>query len=118
MINDDFLDDEDENFTPKKRVDIEIPDFLNKGVELPTEEQIIAQATLNNIPNNTDIEKQNHLAELDRACQNWDEEEWRIVIQRANSSSMCEELKRRMEVLEVYVSNQRNNMNVLTVQKL
>lgn len=114
-----FLDDyDDEDFTPHRKRNIEIPEFLMKPDELPTEEQIIAQATLNNVPNNTDIEKQNHLSELDRACQNWDSEEWKIVIQRAGSSIMCEELKRRMIVLEAFVSNQRGNLTSLDVQKL
>jgi len=116
----DWLDapDEGDNYFPKKEKEIDIPDFLNKGGVLPTEDMLMAQAMLNNVPNNTDIEKQNHLAELDRACQNWDGEEWHIVIQRASSAMMSEELKRRLEVMEVYVSNQRSNMNVLTSQKL
>lgn len=117
----DFLDDLDEiepDYIPRKRSEIEIPDFLQKSSELPTEEQIIAQATLNNVPNNTDIEKQNHLAELERACQNWDNEEWSSVIIHASSNLMTKELNRRLEYLEMYIANTRSNMELLASQKL
>lgn len=118
----DFLDDLDENepdYIPRKRSSIDIPDFLSKNTsELPTEEQLIQQAILNNVPNNTDIEKQNHLAELERACQNWDEEEWSSVIIHASSNLMTKELNRRLEYLEMYIANTRSNMELLASQKL
>ncbi|MCQ2771216.1 MAG: hypothetical protein MJ236_05400 [Clostridia bacterium] len=117
----DWLDDEElpgDNYFPKKEKEIDIPDFLNKGPELPTEEQLMAQAMLNNVPNNNEIEKQNHLAELERACQNWDEDEWHAVIIHAASRVMTAELDRRLKVMESYIQNTRSNMNLLTSQKI
>lgn len=116
-----FEEEYEGDYTPKSKKSIEIPEFLkNRGenVELPTEEQIIAQATLNNVPNNTDIEKQNHLAELERACQNWDLEEWKAVITHASSHLMTKELDRRLEYSEKYIANTRANLELLASQKL
>lgn len=119
-----MFDEDYENigdYTPKVKKSIEIPDFLkNKGesAELPTEEQILTQAVLNNVPNNTDIEKQNHLAELERACQNWDVEEWNAVITHASSHLMTKELDRRLEYSEKYIANTRANLELLASQKL
>lgn len=119
-----FLEDDEifEGGTPQREKEIEIPDFLKRrdtgSIELPTEEQLMQQAMLNNVPNNTDIEKQNHLAELERACQNWDDDEWHAVIIHAASRDMTAELDRRLKVFESYISNTRSNMEVLTSQKL
>lgn len=115
---DDYEEDVQENYFPKKEKGIEIPEFLNRGSELPSEEEKMAQAMLNNMPGNVDIEKQNHLSELDRACQNWDSEEWKIVIQRAGSLEMCEELKRRLKLHELFISNLRGNDAALVSQKV
>jgi len=106
------------NYYPQPEREIEIPEFLRKTSELPTEEAILTQAVLNNVPNNTDIEKQNHLAELERACQNWDEEEWERVIIHASSHLMTRELDRRLEYSEKYIANTRANLELLASQKL
>lgn len=118
MFDEDYEDIGD--FKPKVEKQIEIPDFLrNKSeVELPTEEQIIAQATLNNVPNNIEIEKQNHLSELERASQNWDDDEWNAIITHAGSHLMTKELDRRLEYSEKYIANTRANLELLASQKL
>lgn len=114
----DFLDDPDD-YIPRKRAEIEIPDFLQKNTgELPTEEQLMAQAMLNNTPNNVDIEKQNHLAELERACQNWDVEEWAKVIIHADSHLMIAELDRRVAVYEKFIQKSRAIDDEVKTQKL
>ena len=117
MFDEDYEDIGD--YTPKVKKSIEIPDFLkSKGesTELPTEEQILAQAVLNNVPNNTDIEKQNHLAELERACQNWDVEEWNAVITHASSHLMTKELDRRLEFRNSTLQTQGQILNCLQVK--
>ena len=118
----DFYDEDDEleeKYNPKgKRVALDIPEFLQSTSELPTEEQLMAQAMLNNVPNNKDIEKQNHLAELERACQNWDADEWEKVIIHASSHLMTKELDRRLEYSEKYIANTRANLELLASQKL
>ena len=121
----DFLDDYDDElqdsfFPKKKREELEIPDFLSKGKDepLPTEEQLMANAILNNVPSNTDIEKQNHLAELERACQNWDTEEWAKIIIHADSHLMFAELDRRMESYEDSIKDTRAMLEKLSSQKL
>lgn len=119
----DFLDDYDEelqeNYFPKKKREvIDIPNFLQSTGELPTEEQLMAQAMLNNTPNNVDIEKQNHLAELERACQNWDVEEWAKVIIHADSHLMFAELDRRAAEYEKSVADVRSSLTRLENQKL
>jgi len=116
---DDYIEDMPDYFPKKKREEIEIPEFLTKSRdELPAESQIIEQAILNNVPNNTDIEKQNHLAELERACQNWDVEEWTKVIIHADSHLMFAELDRRAEEHEKSINEIRVNLERLASQKL
>ena len=106
-----FLDDYEEG--------IQIPEFLKKKEEfIPEIGDEFEQAILNNTPGNTEIEKQNHLNELERACQNWDEEEWNRVLYHASSRLMCDELKRRTSVFEDYMRNTRKNLDLLTSQKL
>lgn len=106
-----FLDDYEEG--------IQIPEFLKKKEEfIPEIGDEFEQAILNNTPGNTEIEKQNHLNELERACQNWDEEEWHRVLYHASSRLMCDELKRRTSVFEDYMMNTRKNLDLLTSQKL
>jgi len=120
----DFIDDYEEDiqtdYFPKKKTDIDIPEFLirRETETLPTEEQLMANAMLNNTPGNTDIEKQNHLAELERACQNWDSEEWAKVIIHADSHLMFAELDRRMENYEKSITDTRSILNMLSSQKL
>lgn len=116
---DDYEDDLQPDYFPKKAKEIEIPEFLQKKEEvLPTEEQLMAQAMLNNVPNNVDIEKQNHLSELERACQNWDEEEWNAVLIHAKSTMMTDELRRRLVTMETYIKTERSNMSFLTSQNV
>lgn len=103
----DWLDEEElpgDNYFPKKEKEIEIPDFLNKGTELPTEEQLMAQAMLNNVPGNgnTQAEEQNHLKQLEEVAINYSGEEWLRVLYHAPFDMMCEEIKRRGQGYEQY----------------
>lgn len=111
LTNEGFVDDyEDE---------IEIPEFLkNRDTAIPTELYQMEQAILNNTPGNPDAERLNHLNELERACQNWEPEEWERVLYHADSKLMSDELKRRLVVYEDYMSNTRSNLETLTSQKL
>lgn len=116
-----FIDDyvDDDNYFPKKeKAEIEIPDFLTKPNIIQTEEEAKEQAILNNTPGNIDIEKQNHLAKLEAACQNWEPDEWEKIIIHAPSHWMTTELDRRLEIHEKFVTNNRANLELLASQKL
>ena len=111
----DFLDDYDEEFAPShKKKGIEIPEFLQQGAIADEE----AQAVLNNVPNNTEIEEMNHLNELKQVCKNWKEEEWERVLLSAPSGMMADELKRRLEAFEDFAHNQRTNIDRLSLLDL
>ena len=114
-----FLDDyEDDFYPPKKEPEIDIPLYGKGDNYIPTEEQLQMNAMINNVPGNTDIEKQNHLAELERACQNWDSEEWQKIIIHADSQLMTKEIGRRLEIFEKFVANNRSNLDLLKSQDL
>lgn len=113
-----FLDDYEDDFYPKKEPGIQIPDFALGDNYIPSEEQIQMQAMLNNTPNNTDLEKINHLAELERACQNWDAEEWLRVILHADAHMMLAEVDRRIESYEKCINGNRANLDELAIKKL
>lgn len=118
-LEDDFIDEFHGDYTKRYKASIDIPDFIKKGNEaLPTEEQIVAQAILDNVPGNVDIEKQNHLAELERACQNWDKEEWAKIIIHANSHLMLAEMDRRAAEYEKSILDTRAIFEKLAQQKL
>lgn len=112
------MSEERENFYPKKEVGIDIPDFINKGNTLTTEETQKQIAILNNVPNNKTIEDENHLNELETVAQNWSEAEWERVIIHAKSHLMTTELDRRLEFSEKYIANTRANLEILAGQKL
>lgn len=110
----DFIDDYSDN------EGIQIPEFLlNRDEYIPTEDEQLTQAILNNTPNNNaEVEKMNHLNELERACQNWDVDEWKRVLLHADPAMMSDEIKRRLVTYQEFVNNQRGNMEALTSQKL
>lgn len=116
---DDYNEELQDNYFPKKeKKNIEIPDFLNSGEILPTEQQQINEAILNNTPANKEIEDKNHLNELEQVCQNWRPEEWQRVILHADSQLMLKEISRRTKLYEAYVKNERDNMELLTTQNV
>lgn len=119
-----FLEDEEiyEGGTPQREKEIEIPEFLKRrdtgSMELPTEEQLMAQAMLNNVPNNTDIEEQNHLNELENVAQNWKEEEWTRVLYYAPHTLMNNEIERRMSASEEFRNAMKDADEVMRRLKL
>lgn len=113
-----FLDDYEDDFYPKKEQEIQIPDFIKGENVIPTEEQEQFNAIVNNVPNNSVIENQNHLKQLEEVATNYSVEEWKRVLFYAPSDMMAEELKRRIVTYEEYIANQRSNINTLTSQKL
>ena len=117
MFDEELIGDSRYNAKPKRET-LDIPEFLQSTGELPTEEQLMTQAMLNNTPNNLDIEKQNHLAELERACQNWDNEEWAKVIVRANAHLMLAEIDRRLSEYEKAIADLRSTDDRLKNQKV
>lgn len=104
----DFIDDYDEelkdNFFPKRKKEVlDVPNFLNKGTgELPTEEQLMQQAALNNVPGNQQNEEKNHLKQLEEMAVNYSVEEWLRLLYHAPFDMMCDELKRRGQGYEEY----------------
>lgn len=102
----------------KKPVELNIPDFLSKKDEAVYSQNEELKATLNNVPNNSDIENINHLKQLEEVALNYSIEEWNRVLLHAPSDMMSDELKRRLRTYEEYLLNTRNNLSVLTDQKL
>lgn len=113
-----FLDDYEDDFYPKKEQEIQIPDFISGENVIPNEDAEKINAMLNNVPNNTQIENQNHLKQLEEVATNYSVDEWKRVLYYAPSGMMAEELKRRLEVTEIYIANQRSNIDALANQKL
>lgn len=115
-----FEDDRAEAFYPKKdkEKEIDIPDFMNKTDELPTEEQLTAQAVLNNVPNNSKIEEEKHLKGLEEVAINYSLEEWKRLLYHAPSGLMADEFKRRTATYEVFMKATRGALEDLTEQKL
>ena len=107
----DYLDEPD--YIPKKRAEIDIPDFLTKPNVVPTQEMLNAQAVLNNVPDSTENEEINHLNELEQVCKNWSVEEWRRILKHARTKAILEELVRRTEIQEDYILTTRQNMTTL-----
>lgn len=101
--------------TPEQREvvgSVDIPSFVNQ-TPAAYEHDEVSQVILNNVPGNTEIEEINHLNELEVVCQNWKEEEWRRILIHADSTQLCEELKRRLIIQDDYIQHQKNSINQL-----
>lgn len=93
---------------------LNIPDFMGSDdISIATEIDKMNVAILNNVPGNTTIEEQNHLNELERACQNWTPEEWNVVIKHADPEKMLLEVNRQMKAHRDFISNLRSNEQTL-----
>lgn len=103
-MTDEFYDDYDEevqtDYFPKRKKEIEIPNFLRSENDIPQNEDV--SAVLNNVPGNTKIEEMNHLNGLEKYAQNLTEEEWKRYLYYAPSQMMFTELQRRMSGYEEY----------------
>lgn len=118
LINDEFIDDYEDDGPVIPQF---VKDMSTKNKEesdLPSEEQLMTQALLNNIPNNAEIEEAKHLNELEKVAVNYSEDEWKRLLYHAPSGLMADEFKRRTATYEIFMKATRGALEELTEQKL
>lgn len=100
----------------QKEIVLDIPSFLNQP-EMDIQE--MEQAILNNVPGvpNPSLENAKDLKEFERMCKNWPREYKEIAAHTLDSQVMIAELGNRLRVQEMFINNNKTNLETL-VEKL